>query len=70
MRYDIPAGGCVKMTDGTYVQVFNMAGELVQSLFIAGDVVTYEDEDGKLPSDDVRLNFYAPFGTDEAFWES
>lgn len=64
---DHPVDGCVKETEGTYRQVFDKAGKLVSSQFIAGDFCTYRAESSgymaNLHPDDERINFYHPFDT-------
>ena len=60
---NIPEGGCVKHTEGTYTQIFDKDGKLVCSEFQAVSS-EYEDKDGEaLTHADPRINFYAPFDT-------
>lgn len=59
----IPDGGCIKCTEGTYFQVFDKDGKLVESSFIAGEA-EYEDAAGEaLDNNDPRIHFYHPFKT-------
>jgi hypothetical protein len=45
LRSQVPDGGCLKTTEGTYEQVFDKTGKLIASQFTAGDDSTYEDGD-------------------------
>lgn len=63
MKNRVPDGGCIKITEGTYEQVFDKTGKLIASQFIAYESV-YNDGDGSgIHPDDDRSNFYHPFDT-------
>ncbi len=63
---DVPVGGCIKETCGTFIQVFDEGGVLMHSEFVAGES-DYSDENGVvLKQSDPRTNFYHVFNSVES----
>lgn len=51
----------LKITEGTWYQLFDKNGNCIAQHFESGDNCTYEDANGDLGVDDERINFYHPF---------
>ena len=55
--------GCVKYTEGCYVQVFDKDGNLVEQRFQAGNSQYFDAQGDLLEDEDPRLEFYYPFAS-------
>lgn len=62
-KMNVPDGGILKQTQGTYQQVFGADGELVLSEFLAESDEWTDGVGVELAEDDERLLFYHPFTT-------
>jgi len=60
-HYEVPVGGCIKKTEGTFTQVFDKDGNMIDSGFYAVESDYLDEHDNDIEDD--RINFYHPFDT-------